>query len=142
MGAAQTGVKMSAPLSQFPFATPLTTGWLARPQNERGESPVVVRALRALFALPLRIYLRTYHRLTIEGRHHLPRTGSFVMVANHASHLDALCLLAALPLSRLEHAFSAAAQDYFFVNRSRGALAAIFANAVPFGRTIHLRRSL
>jgi 1-acyl-sn-glycerol-3-phosphate acyltransferase len=63
------------------------------------------------------------------------------MVANHASHLDALCLLAALPLRRLERAFPAASRDYFFMNR-RAALAAIFANAIPFGPRIHLRKSL
>jgi 1-acyl-sn-glycerol-3-phosphate acyltransferase len=102
----------------------------------------MVHALRALAALPLRFYLRTYHRLRIEGRENLPRSGSFVIVANHASHLDALCLLSAIPLSRLHHTYPAAAQDYFFVNRRRIALAAIFANAIPFGRKMHLRRSL
>src|SRR5438046_7277194 len=35
---------------------------------------------------------------------------SFVLVANHASHLDTLCLLAALPLAKLHRAFPAAAK--------------------------------
>jgi len=34
-----------------------------------------------------------FARLKITGRENLPRDGSFVMVSNHSSHLDALCLL-------------------------------------------------
>jgi len=34
--------------------------------------------------------------------------------SDHSSHLDALCLLAAVPLRKLHRAFPAAAADYFF----------------------------
>src|SRR6185436_16807299 len=81
-------------------------------------------------------------RLTISGREHLPAEGSFIMVANHASHLDALCLLAALPLRKLHRAFPAAAQDYFFVSIPRIAIAAVVVNALPFGRRANVRQSL
>lgn len=106
------------------------------------EPDMTVYALRSLAALVLRSWLRTYHRLTITGREHLPVEGSFVMVANHASHLDALCLLAALPLRRLHRAFPAAAQDYFFVSLPRIAVAAVVVNALPFGRRTHVAQSL
>ncbi len=106
------------------------------------EPDMLVYVLRSLAALALRGWLRLYHRLQIAGREHLPASGSFVMVANHASHLDALCLLAALPLRQLHRAFPAAARDYFFVSAPRVAAAAIFVNALPFERQIHIRQSL
>jgi 1-acyl-sn-glycerol-3-phosphate acyltransferase len=90
----------------------------------------------------VRCWLRLYHRLEIVGRENLPMEGSFVLVANHASHLDTLCLLAALPLRKLHRAFPAAAQDYFFVSVPRLAVAAIVVNALPFARQTHIRHSL
>ncbi len=106
------------------------------------EPDMSVYALRSLAALALRGWLGVYHRLEIVGREHLPAEGSFVMVANHTSHLDALCLLAALPLRKLHRAFPAAARDYFFVSAPRLAVAAIFVNALPFERQIHIRQTL
>jgi 1-acyl-sn-glycerol-3-phosphate acyltransferase len=106
------------------------------------EPDMTVYAARSLAALACRGWLRLYHRLEIAGREHLPLGDSFVMVANHASHLDVLCLLAALPLRRLHRAFPAAARDYFFVSAPRVAVAAIFVNALPFERQIHIRQSL
>jgi 1-acyl-sn-glycerol-3-phosphate acyltransferase len=64
------------------------------------------------------------------------------MVANHGSHLDTLCLLAALPLRKLHRSFPAAAQDYFFVSVPRLAIAAIVVNALPFARRKNVRQGL
>ncbi|TSA41681.1 MAG: 1-acyl-sn-glycerol-3-phosphate acyltransferase [Verrucomicrobiales bacterium] len=106
------------------------------------EPDLTIYALRSLAALTVRCWLRLYHRLEITGHEHLPENGSFVLVANHASHLDTLCLLAALPLHKLHRAFPAAAQDYFFVSVPRLAVAAIVVNALPFARQTHIRHSL
>ncbi|HWP59600.1 MAG TPA: lysophospholipid acyltransferase family protein [Candidatus Acidoferrales bacterium] len=106
------------------------------------EPDMLVYGLRSLAALGLRGWLRVYHRLEIIGRENLPSDGSFVMVANHSSHLDALCLLAALPLRELHRAFPAAASDYFFTSIPRVALSAVVVNALPFRRTTHIRQSL
>jgi 1-acyl-sn-glycerol-3-phosphate acyltransferase len=106
------------------------------------EPDMLVFGLRFLTATILRTWLRAYHRLTIVGRENLPLDRSFVMIANHASHLDTLCLLAALPLRKLHYAFPAAARDYFFVNPGRALLAAIVANALPFDRRLDPRHSL
>jgi 1-acyl-sn-glycerol-3-phosphate acyltransferase len=65
-----------------------------------------------------------------------------VLVANHASHLDVLCLLSALPVARLHRAFPAAAQDYFFVSVPRTVLAAVVVNALPFNRQTNARQSI
>jgi len=106
------------------------------------EPDITIYGIRSLAALIVRGWLRVYHRFKIVGREHLPAEGSFVLVANHTSHLDTLCLLAALPLRKLHRAFPAAAQDYFFVGMPRLAAAAILVNALPFARQIHHRQSL
>jgi 1-acyl-sn-glycerol-3-phosphate acyltransferase len=106
------------------------------------EPDILVYGMRLSAALLCRGWLRLYHGLSISGRENLPADGSFVMVANHASHLDALCLLAALPMARLHRAFPAAARDYFFVSAPRVLLAAIVVNAMPFDRRTSPRQSL
>jgi 1-acyl-sn-glycerol-3-phosphate acyltransferase len=106
------------------------------------EPDMMIYGVRSTLALVLRSWLKLYHRLEIAGREHLPAEGSYVMVANHASHLDTLCLLAALPLRKLHRAFPAAAQDYFFVSVPRLAVAAIVVNALPFSRRKNIRQGL
>lgn len=106
------------------------------------EPDLLVYGLRAVASIVTRTWLQLYNRLEIEGQQHLPTDKSFVMVANHSSHLDSLCLLAALPLKRLHRAFPAAAQDYFFHRTPRMALAAITVNAMPFDRHHRVRHSL
>jgi len=106
------------------------------------EPDMLVYGMRSLAALALRAWLRTYHRLEIHGREHLPKEKSFALVANHTSHLDTLCLLAALPLRKLHRAFPAAAADYFFESVPRIWVAAVVVNALPFGRQMQVRQSL
>lgn len=130
-----------SPLQHGPHPGMVLLGPAARRPRPRGDG-LLLRRLRALFTLPLRAYLRTYHRLQIVGREHLPANGSFVIVANHASHLDALCLRAALPRAQLSHAYALAAQDYFFGNLRHFLPAVVFANAIPFERRARLRQSL
>jgi 1-acyl-sn-glycerol-3-phosphate acyltransferase len=106
------------------------------------EPDMLVYGLRSMAAILTRGWLKTYHRFSIVGRERLPADGSFVMVANHSSHLDALCLLAALPLGKVHRAFPAAARDYFFVTVPRLAAAAVLVNAVPFERHASPRQTL
>src|SRR5436190_4253481 len=106
------------------------------------EPDISVYALRSFGAIIMRAWLRTYLRLEITGAENLPKNESFVMVCNHSSHLDTLCLMAALPLKKLHRVFPAAAQDYFFVTVPRLCIAAVVVNALPFGRQAHIRQSL
>jgi len=80
--------------------------------------------------------------MEVVGREHLPGEGSFVLIANHSSHLDAPCLMSALPFRRIHQAFAAAAADYFFTSVPRVAVAAVVANALPFYRQSHCSQSL
>lgn len=102
----------------------------------------LVCGVRSMVASVLRGWLRFYHRLAIVGQPNLPENRSFILIANHASHLDTLCLLAALPLDRLHCAFPAAARDYFCVSALRAFVAAVVVNAVPFDRQAAPWRSL
>jgi 1-acyl-sn-glycerol-3-phosphate acyltransferase len=106
------------------------------------EPDILVYGARTAAALAIRAWLRVYHRFQIDGREHLPREGSFVLVANHCSHLDTLAILSALPLGKLHRVFPAAAQDFFFVSVPRLAVAAVVVNALPFNRQAGFRQSL
>ncbi|MCX7424779.1 MAG: lysophospholipid acyltransferase family protein [Planctomycetia bacterium] len=106
------------------------------------EPDILVYSARLAAAAILRAWLKVYHRLRIVGRENLPREGSFVLVANHASHLDALSILAALPMGSLHRVFPAAAKDFFFVSPPRTAVAAVVVNALPFDRETNIRQSL
>jgi 1-acyl-sn-glycerol-3-phosphate acyltransferase len=106
------------------------------------EPDLLVYGLRSAAAVLVRAWMRVYHRLSIVGRENLPREGSFIIVANHASHIDTLAILSALPLTRLHRVFPAAAKDFFFVSLPRTAIAAIVVNALPFDRQDNIRQSL
>jgi len=106
------------------------------------EPDMLVYFLRMTAAVGMRAWMRVYHRLRVIGRENLPTRGSFVLVANHTSHLDTLALLAALPLRRIHSTFPAAAKDYFFVRPARTIVASVCTNAMPFERTTSPRQSL
>lgn len=98
------------------------------------EPDPLIYAGRAAAALAIRAALRIYNSFEISGREHLPSDGSFVLVANHASHLDAMALISSLPWRSLHHSYPIAARDYFDANRLRLALTAIIANVMLFER--------
>jgi len=106
------------------------------------EPDLLIYSLRSFVAIGVRSWLKIYHRFQVTGRENLPSEGSYVLVANHTSHLDALTLAASLPLKKLHRAFPAAAEDYFFKNMPRTFLAAALINALPFNREVGFRQSI
>jgi 1-acyl-sn-glycerol-3-phosphate acyltransferase len=106
------------------------------------EPDMLIYGLRSLVALVIRGLLRVYNRFEIIGHENLRTNRSLVIVANHCSHLDTLCLLAALPLRKLHNAFPVAASDYFFQSIPRLWAAAVIVNALPFARQARVRQSL
>jgi 1-acyl-sn-glycerol-3-phosphate acyltransferase len=106
------------------------------------EADLLICGLRSLSALVIRGLLHIYNRFEIIGHENLRTNRSLVIVANHCSHIDTLCLLAALPLRKLHRAFPAAASDYFFQSVPRLWAAAILVNALPFARQARVRQSL
>jgi len=128
--------------------------WELRPARDHGLTPAErlrsigrepglgSRIMGAAWRALVRAYLRLFHRLQIEGRANLPPEPPFVMVANHASHLDALTLAAALPPSLARRAFALAAGDTFFTSNAKAAFAAYAINALPVWRTKTSARDL
>src|SRR5258707_6773331 len=94
-------------------APDLAQSLLDRLQRFPRDPDMFTYGCQSFSALLIRAWLRFYHRFEIDGLENIPRDGSFILVANHASHLDVLCLLSAVPLANLHRAFSAAAKDYF-----------------------------
>jgi len=78
--------------------------------------------------------LRLTERIQVEGRTNLPASAPFLMIANHASHLDVLVLATALPLRLRNCVFPLAAGDTFFETPPVAAFAAGMLNALPMWR--------
>lgn len=127
---------------RYETAQDLDQSTLERLKKFPREPDILVYSLRSAAAIFIRFWLKIYHRFEITGREHLPNHGSFVLVCNHSSHLDALCLTASLPLRKLHRAFPAAAEDYFFKNIPRIWFASVIINALPFSRQTHIKESM
>lgn len=127
---------------QYETAADLDQSIHDRLRNFPREPDLLVYTLRTIAALVIRFLLRVYHRYEVHGRENLPADSSFVLVCNHTSHLDAPCLISALPLARLHRIFPAAAEDYFFKSLPRVWFTSIVINALPFSRQVHIRESM
>lgn len=82
----------------------------------------------------VRSYLRVYHRVEFVGREHLPPEPPFVLIANHASHLDAVVLASMVPWRTRRRMYPIAAGDVFFETPIVAAFAAGVINALPMWR--------
>jgi 1-acyl-sn-glycerol-3-phosphate acyltransferase len=91
------------------------------------------------FVLVVRPFLRLFIGMRVQGRWNLPRKGPFVIIANHASHLDAVALMALFPLRELHRIRPCAASDYFERNRLTSFLSHTFIGILPIDRH-HIRR--
>ena len=79
------------------------------------------------------LYLRAFHRLSVTGLDNFPEP-PFVIVANHASHLDILALASAVPARYVERVHPIAANDAFFTSFASSVFAAFAVNALPLKR--------
>ena len=109
------------------------------PGSESGQAskrPVTVRSLVQMifFALVVRPFLALFIGLRVGGREYLPESGSFILVANHSSHLDTVSLLSLFPLNRLRRIRPVAAADYFERNKVISVLAKTLFNILPIAR--------
>jgi 1-acyl-sn-glycerol-3-phosphate acyltransferase len=82
----------------------------------------------------IRAYLRLYHRIVVTGQENLPAKPPFVVIANHASHLDAMVLAAFMDWRIRDCVFPIAAGDVFFSTPVVSFFASTFINALPMWR--------
>jgi 1-acyl-sn-glycerol-3-phosphate acyltransferase len=105
-----------------------------RARSVRRESGLIGVMLRNGWWWFLRAYFATCQRVIVEGCEHLPAAPPFLVVANHASHLDTLVLACVLPLKLRNRAFPIAAGDTFFETPTVSLFAAGLINALPMWR--------
>lgn len=79
-------------------------------------------------------YVWLYSRPRIQGVEHLPQEGAWLLVANHASHVDTAVLYVAVPRRLRRRLLAAAAQDYFFTGGLRQTMVRTLFNGIPVER--------
>ena len=106
----------------------------ARACSLKRECDLPLTAGHLAWGAVTRAYFRIWHRLEVIGREHVPTKPPFVLIGNHASHLDALILSAPLPLTIRDRVFPLAAGDVFFEKTSTALFAMSLVNALPLWR--------
>jgi len=112
------------------------------PETSRYTSPVHAGARFVAQRLLMKPVIWSLADVSVLGRENLAGlTGPFVVVSNHASHLDAPLILGALPRRLSRYLAANAAADYFFEVKWRKPLTALFFNAFPVDRSGYRGRS-
>jgi 1-acyl-sn-glycerol-3-phosphate acyltransferase len=105
-----------------------------RLESIQRESGLISTGFHFAWWTMVRSYLGVWHRLAISGQKHIPAKPPFILIANHASHLDALVLAAPLPWRQRDRIFPIAAGDVFFTSPVKSAFSAVMLNALPMWR--------
>jgi long-chain acyl-CoA synthetase len=107
----------------------------------RYASKWVRRVLQASLLFPVhRLVARPF---TVEGLEHLRGLElPALLISNHASHVDTVSIIRALPRGMRDKLAVAAAQDYFFRYPLVGAATSLLLNTFPFSRQGAVRTSL
>lgn len=119
---------------QFRPARDLGLPTAERLRSHGREAGLTGTLLQAAWRHIVRGAMAALHGLEVTGREHLPAAPPFLVVANHASHLDALAIGAALRGEAARRAHALAAGDTFFASTRVAAFAAYAVNALPLWR--------
>ncbi len=103
--------------------------------NDRFTSPLFVGMRFVAQRMLLKPLVWSLTRVKVHGKARLRGLGdSFIVVANHSSHLDAPLIIGGLPYRHARYLAAGAAADYFFDVKWRKWLTALFFNAFPVDR--------
>lgn len=89
-----------------------------------------------------RSWWKSLWNMQVRGVNRLPKRGAFLLCGNHASHLDAPAILAALPRETALRTSTAAAQDVFADHPIRNFFAKLLTNCLPIERNAEFARGL
>lgn len=95
---------------------------------------VFTRFLRPLFYILIRFYFNIYHKLKIRGYKQYYSKNSYIIVANHSSHLDTPLILACFSLDSVNKIRAIAALDYFFSSPLVRISTHLLCNIIPINR--------
>lgn len=110
--------------------------------NEDIQVPsAVANAGKRGLAWAQRLFYERVLETRVVGKSHIPQHTSFIVAANHCSHLDMGAIKVALGDAGKDLT-SLAAADYFFRNRYRRAYFQHFTNLVPMERGGSIRKSM
>ncbi|HTT71931.1 MAG TPA: AMP-binding protein, partial [Anaeromyxobacteraceae bacterium] len=122
-----------------------TEGRSTRPEAERDREIFVPRPLaqlgRKLLGAGQRLLYGGLYPTKVRGQAYIPRDRNFLVVANHASHLDMGLVKVALG-EQGEKLAALAAADYFFDTPLKRAYFENFTNLIPMERSGSVRKSL
>ena len=119
---------------EYQSARDLALDKKARSQSPQREPGLLGVLIGLAWWVMVRAFLKVYHRLRIDWPETMPQDPGFIIVANHASHLDVLCLAASLPLKWNGHVYPIAAGDTFFEKPAAALFATFCLNALPLWR--------
>ena len=113
-------------------------------EEDRQKAVVVYGPVERLFIRPLflllRIFCRLYFRLSVKGIENIPKTGPYMLAANHASYLDGFIVAACLPFTVFEQLYFLGISKFF-----GGAVKQEFArigHVIPIDAETYLHRAL
>lgn len=112
------------------------------PPDALAANSRLMNALRNQVYGCLQRWLKRRFSFQVHGDEAFQRVSQFILIANHTSHLDTICLLAALPSDQRNRCYSAAAEDYFYTHIFKEQVARLLANTFPFRRHEDAQRSL
>jgi 1-acyl-sn-glycerol-3-phosphate acyltransferase len=92
------------------------------------------RMLRPFLYIGIRFYFRHFHTVRISGFKPEFSRRPFIIVANHASHLDTPLIFSCFALSGLNKIRAVAALDYFFSNPVLRIATHLLCNIIPISR--------
>ncbi len=144
----KTGFPYRAPSTPRGIAVPLKPSKLGADfETEWAREGPARLARRLITDGPLRLAVRGIADPTVEGidrladLRDLDEPPPLIFTPNHHSHLDTPISIISIPEPWRHKLVVAAAADYFFTNRVKGAAAAIVLNALPIDRESTGRKS-
>lgn len=93
----------------------------------------------ALWAFFLKIGFKCFIRLKTRGnfKEIYKKHPRLILISNHASHLDAVSISAAIPFKMWKHLYISAAKDYWFAHSMISFFSKYCLNAIPIERKEH-----